>query len=196
MPLRGWSDACERNKAPILAHLEFLFRNASRVLEIGSGSGQHAMHFAAGMPWLQWICSDLEDRHATIRAILAGATANIEGPLTLDAASPLPPVAFDSMFTANTLHIMPWPAVASLFHNAAESLPDGGRFVVYGPFHYGNAPISAGNAVFDIELRGRGAGEGIRDIEAVQSLAVAQGFRFLADCALPANNRLLAWEKT
>ena len=196
MPLRGWSEACERNKAPIFAHLEFLFRNAQRVLEIGSGSGQHAMHFAARMPWLQWICSDLEDRHATIRAVLAGATANIEGPLTLDAASSLPPVAFDSVFSANTLHIMPWAVIGKLFRNVAVSLPDGGRFVVYGPFHYGNAPISAGNAVFDVELRGRGMGEGIRDIEAVQSLAAEQGFRFLGDYALPANNRLLAWERS
>lgn len=191
-----FSAACERNRAPILARLGPLFRNRRRVLEIGSGTGQHAEYFAAAMPGLVWICSDLPERLAGLRARLDAAAAdNLEGPLALDVMTHWPDVAADALFSANTLHIMPEPAVEAFFHGAGERLAAGGRLVVYGPFHYGGSPTSAGNAAFDRELHARGGGEGIRDIEAVLALATEAGFRLLADCAMPANNRLLAWEK-
>ncbi len=155
------------------------------------------MHFSAGMPWLRWICSDVEQREDGIRAMLAAhPVADVEGPLVLDVTARWPDVAFDGVFSANTLHILPWPAVEAFIDNASARLPRGGRLIIYGPFHYAGTATSTGNAAFDVELHARGGGEGIRDIEDVHALAAAHGLRFLADCALPANNRLLCWEKT
>lgn len=190
------SPACERNKAPILERLRFLFSNRSRVLEIGSGTGQHAMYFAAHMPWLKWTCSDRSEHHTTLRARLQVAELkNLDGPVELDVTGKWPVTDADAVFSANTAHIMPWPAVEMMFAGAERLLAAGGRMVLYGPFHYGNAPTSAGNAAFDRELAARGGGEGIRDIQAVEQLAAQHQLQLLADFAMPANNRLLAWEK-
>lgn len=190
------SPASERNKDPILAHLRILFSRTSQVLEIGSGTGQHAVHFATFMPWLSWTCSDRPEYHDVLRArIERAALDNLAGPVELDVTGEWPAGNFDALFSANTAHIMPWPAVEEMFAGAGRLLGHGGRFVLYGPFHYACAPTSAGNAAFDRELIARGGGEGIRDIDAVGQLASRHQFQMLADLAMPANNRLLAWEK-
>lgn len=190
------SPACERNKDAILARLKFLFSHATRVLEIGSGTGQHGVQFAANMPWLQWSCSDREEYHVVLRArIERAALENLYGPIRLDVMGEWPADSFDAVFSANTAHIMPWIAVEKMFDGAGKALACGGRFALYGPFHYSNTATSRGNAAFDHELQARGNGEGVRDIDAVNHLAALQQLQLVADFAMPANNRMLAWEK-
>lgn len=192
-----WSAACERNKGPILARLRTLFEHSHRVLEIGSGTGQHAVHFAAAMPDLQWLCTDRAQNLPALAVRLAAEQpGNVDGPLPLDVREAWPDVSFDAAFSANTAHIMAIDAVERMFGCIAHHLPAGGRFALYGPFHYGGVPTSDGNAAFDRELCNRGNGEGIRDIESIVALAASNGLLLLADMAMPANNRLLAWEKT
>lgn len=189
------SMACERNKEPILQRLRVAFADCRDVLEIGSGTAQHAIHFAAAMPWLQWTCSDLAENHAVIRARLEQSELrNVHGPVALDVRDQWPAQAFDGAFTANTLHIMPFEAIEPLFRGVASILRTG-RFAAYGPFHYAGMPVGSGNAAFDEELESRGGGEGIRNVEDVHAIALDHGFRPLADLAMPANNRLLLWEK-
>lgn len=194
MNQKVFSAAAERNKQPILERLCELLRDRHSVLEIGSGSGQHALYFADNMPWLNWTCSELP---AAVPALDAGLAdrPNLVGPITLDVQADWPDAAFDALFTANTLHIMPWSAVTSLFQHAGMQLPVGGRMIVYGPFHFGGKPTSESNAAFDTALREGDPKRGVRNIEAVDALASGTSLQLLADFAMPANNRLLAWEK-
>lgn len=197
MSNRPFCQACENNKAPILAQLRRLFADRTRVLEIGSGTGQHAAHFAAGLPHLQWQPSDLPERLPGIRAwVAAAAPPNLAEPLALDvAAADWKVSAFDAAFTANTLHILSWPLVEALFAGLAARIAASGLLVVYGPFNYGGEYTSAGNARLDDWLRAADPGQGIRDFEAVAELAAARGFALCEDNALPANNRLLVWRR-
>ncbi|NZA26174.1 DUF938 domain-containing protein [Luteimonas sp. SJ-92] len=191
------STSCERNRAPILQVLREHFAGRRRVLEIGSGTGQHAVYFAAAMPHLTWQASDLEDNLSGIRAWLEEADLpNTPAPLALDVTrSPWPAVAADAIFTANTLHIMGWDAVEAFFRGAGAALADvrEGVLVVYGPFNYGGAYTSDSNRDFDAWLQARDPRSGIRDLEAVDALAAAAGLRRVADVGMPANNRCLVW---
>jgi uncharacterized protein DUF938 len=195
------SPSCERNRDPILEVLRVHFAEARSVLEIGSGSGQHAMHFAAAMPWLQWQCSDRAEHLPGIRAWLDEAgLPNTPAPVELDVAhGSWPATRFDAVFTANTLHIMGWEEVEALFVDLGERLafaPVAATFftlVVYGPFNYGGDFTSDSNRGFDLSLRARDPRMGIRDFEAVDALARAIGLRLVADVAMPANNRTLVW---
>lgn len=191
------SPACERNKDPILDRLRYLFSKTGRVLEIGSGTGQHAVHFAAHMPWLEWTCSDRAEYQEVLRARLDSVSLeNIHGPVELNVTVDWPLFDADAVFSANTAHIMAWPVVESMFEGVGCLLSGGGLFALYGPFHFGGKPSGAGNAAFDRELTMRGNGEGIRDIEMIQHLAAQHRMHLIADLAMPANNRLLAMEKT
>jgi SAM-dependent methyltransferase len=190
------SPAAERNREPILAVLREHFAACRRVLEIGSGTGQHAVHFAAALPHLQWQASDLPDNHAGIRAwIDASGLANVQPPLLLDAAreDTWPDARFDAVFTANTLHIMGWPEVEALFANLPRVLAPGARLVVYGPFNIGGEYTAPSNAAFDAQLRAGDPKRGIRHLEDVQALAAKAGLSFVADMPMPANNRCLVW---
>jgi hypothetical protein len=191
--------ATERNREPILAVLRTHFADRRRVLEIGSGTGQHAVHFAAALPHLQWQPSDLEENHEGIRAWIAAAGAgNVLAPLPFDAAAPdaWPAARYDAIFSANTLHIMGWPEVLSLFAHLPRLLADDAVVVVYGPFNVGGAYTSPSNADFDAQLRAADPRRGLRDMEAVQALAAAAGLDFVEDVAMPANNRCLVWRRT
>ncbi|MBW3566565.1 MAG: DUF938 domain-containing protein [Proteobacteria bacterium] len=191
------SPACERNKDPILDRLRFLFAKTDRVLEIGSGTGQHAVHFAAHMPWLEWTCSDRAEYRDVLRARCDSVQLdNLHGPLELDVMQDWPAIEVDAVFSANTAHIMAWSAVELMFEGVGRLLAGGGLFVLYGPFHYGGEPTSAGNAAFDRELVARGNGEGIRDVAMIQQLAAQHRMNLIADLAMPANNRLLAMERS
>ena len=192
-----FSQACENNKEPILAHIRPLLQEATAVLEIGSGTGQHAVHFAAGMPWLIWQTTDLEENHAGIAAwIEKAALPNARKPLRLDVIDdPWPDVYYDAVFTANTMHIIPWDGVVQLIEGAAARLVQGGIFICYGPFLYGGSPTSDSNAGFDQSLRDRDPEMGLRDIENVLAVAADCGLELQSDCAMPANNRLLVWKK-
>lgn len=189
--------ACERNRAPIMAVLRACFADRTRVLEIGSGSGQHAVHFAAAMPWLQWQCSDLPERLPGIALWLAEAgLRNTPDPLALDvAAGPWPPPRFDAAFTANTLHILAWEQVQAMFAGLGATLEDDAVLAAYGPFNEHGRWTSDGNREFDAWLRARDPRSGIRDKSAVCTLAAASGMRLVDDVAMPSNNRCLVWRR-
>ncbi|MDB5824668.1 MAG: hypothetical protein JWR21_3372 [Herminiimonas sp.] len=194
---KPFSPACERNREPILSELRSLFADRKRVLEIGSGTGQHAVHFAAHLPHLQWQTSDLPDNHPGILAWLNEARlTNLLPPLSLDAATPnWPSFEWDAVFTANTCHIMSWQEVEGMFAGVGRGLPSGGKLAIYGPFNYGGRFTGPGNAQFDISLRAGNPLRGIRDFEAVDALATRHGLNLIDDIAMPADNRLLAWQK-
>lgn len=191
------SPSCERNREPILLQLREHFAGCNRVLEIGSGTGEHAVHFAAAMPWLTWQCSDRAENLPGIRAWLdEAALPNTPAPVELDVAQSWRVASpFDAAFSANTLHIMSWPEVQACFAGLADVLGDDARLAIYGPFNYDGAFTSQSNARFDEWLKARDAKMGIRDFEAVDALAGAIGLRLLADTQMPANNRLLVWQR-
>ena len=190
--------ATERNREPILAVLRQHFANRHRVLEIGSGTGQHAVHFAAAMPHLRWQTSDLPENHVGIRQwIDASGLDNVLPPFAFDMAAPeaWPAERYDAVFTANTLHIASWPQVQSLFAHFPRLLADEATLVVYGPFNIGGEYTAPSNAEFDQWLKAQNPNSAIRDLEAVQELAAKAGLRFVEDIPMPANNRCLVWTK-
>ena len=195
--MRPSSQACENNRQPILEVISPLLKDIDHLLEIGSGTGQHARFFAESMPWLTWQPSDLEDNHPGIEAWREDyARDNLPSPLGIDVTNAdwgleLPA----ALFTANSLHIMPWSAVQALFRYLGTAAPAGHLLLVYGPFNYGGSYTSDSNARFDQWLADMHPGGGIRDFEAVDKLAAAAGYRLLQDSAMPANNRLLAWQR-
>lgn len=188
------SSACERNRDPILAVLSEHFEDRRRVLEIGSGTGQHAVHFAAAMPQLEWQTSDVAENISGIQAWLdEAALPNTPPPLVLDVNDEWPAMSFDAVFSANTLHIMSWDEVGRLFSRLARVMAPDAKLAIYGPFNYGGRFTSASNAAFDASLKVRAPHMGIRDFEAVSALAAGIGLAFVADVAMPANNRTLVW---
>jgi len=189
--------ATERNRDPILQVLQSVFADRKHVLEIGSGTGQHAVHFAAALPWLTWHCSDRAENLDGIRAWLdEAALPNTPAPLRLDVArDPWPARRFDAAFTANTLHIMAWPEVEALFRGLAAALEPDAVLVVYGPFRIGGRHTSDSNQAFDDDLKARAAHMGVRELEAVDALARVIGFGPVEDHTLPANNRCLVWRR-
>ena len=191
------SEACERNKDPILRILTGVLARCRGVLEIGSGTGQHAVHFATHLPHLRWQPSDRPEYLPGLRERIAhDGPPNLLPPLELDARNlPWPVSRFDAVFTANTLHIMEWAAVEDLFRGVGAVLDTPGVFCVYGPFRYGGHYTSASNAEFDKYLQARDPLSGIRDFEDVNNLAGEQGLYLLEDHAMPANNQLLVWHK-
>lgn len=196
--MKPYSASCERNQAPILEHLQTLFADSRRVLEIASGTGQHAVYFGRALPHLTWQTSDLLSNHDGILAWLEEAQLpNVLPPLALDVNEPVWPLAgVDAVFNANTVHIVSWPAVQRMFAGIGRVLQPGGLLCLYGPYNYGGAYTAASNADFDVWLKARDVHSGIRDFEAVCALAAAQGLSLLQDIAMPSNNRLLAWRKS
>jgi SAM-dependent methyltransferase len=189
--MKPYAEACERNRAPILAVLKRIFRDRRAVLEIGSGTGQHAAYFAPELPHLVWQASDVADYLDGIRAWVGNGVPPIE----LDVDKPWPTIEADAVFSANTAHIMSWPQVERMFEGAARILAVGGVFALYGPFRYGGRPTSESNARFDAMLRAADPASGVRDFEHIQALAARCGLAFLEDNTLPANNRLLVFKK-
>jgi len=194
---RPFSAACERNRGPILEVLRVHCADRRELLEIGSGSGQHAMHFASALPHLSWQSSDRTQNLPGIRAWLReAALPNTPAPLALDVASgPWPRRRFDAVFSANTLHIMAWPEVQSLFAHLPDCTGAAAKLVVYGPFKFDGRFTSESNAAFDRSLRRGAPHMGIRDAEAVDTLAAAAGFALLASIAMPANNFCRVWQR-
>jgi len=191
------SAASERNKGPILEILLGALAHSRNVLEIGSGTGQHAVHFAAHLPQLRWQPSDQAEYLPELRArIGAEGSPNLLPPIELDVRrEPWQTGSTDAVFTANTLHIMGWSAVEALFRGLGRHLSAQGTVCVYGPFRYDNRYTSPSNADFDQYLHRTYAEGGIRDFEKVAALAAAQGLELIADHAMPANNQLLIWRR-
>ncbi|MFO1507206.1 MAG: DUF938 domain-containing protein [Lysobacterales bacterium] len=196
MDAKPFAAACERNREPILAVLREFFADRRRVLELGSGTGQHAVHFAAAMPHLVWQASDRPEHLPGIRAWLDDAALpNTPPPLALDVTGPWPAGPFDAVYSANTLHIMAWPEVEALFAALpAVTTPDA-KLAIYGPFNTGGRFTSASNAAFDAELKARAPHMGIRDTAEVDALAAKAGFKLVDDIAMPANNRTRLWQR-
>ena len=193
---KPFSPACERNRGPILTVLRERFADRTRVLEVGSGTGQHAAHFAAALPHLIWQTSDVAAHLPGIRLWLAEAQLpNTPEPLAFDVNQAWPAGLFDAIFSANTLHIMGWDEVVLLFAGLPTVMSPGATLTVYGPFNEGGRFSSASNADFDAALRAADPQRGIRDIEAVDDLAQAAGLVRVDDRALPANNRCLTWQR-
>ncbi len=194
---KPWSEACERNWQPILNVLERYLRSPASLLEIGSGTGQHAVRFARALPQVRW--------QATERAGLLPGLAlwveeaclpNLPAPLALDVCDePWPVVDFDHVFTANTLHIMSWPEVCCLFQGVGRGLTAGGRLLVYGPFMRAGLHTAASNARFDAWLRARDPASGVRDLDELEKLASSHALFLHRIHAMPANNLLLVWQK-
>lgn len=195
---KPFSQACENNKAPILEKLAGVFNQPGTVLEIGTGTGQHAVHFALHLPHLTWQPSDHpQNARLCLPWIEEAALANINPPLALDVIkgdwSNLPPI--HGVFSANTAHIMAWEEVEAMFHGVARILPTDGLFCLYGPFRYNGQHTSESNERFDRSLRMQAGHMGIRDMENLKQLGETNGLSLQEDFGMPANNRLLVWRK-
>lgn len=189
----SYSHACERNKEPILHHLKQLFAECSTILEIGSGTGQHAEYFAQHLPHLDWQSSEHPSNLTSLQTRIAQTDLpNLLKPLEFDVTREQSPrLRYDAVFTANTLHILSWSAVERLFERLPHLLTSTGCLCIYGPFNYAGNYTSASNELFDQSLRSRDARMGLRDLEKVQQLAQRYGLSYLHDYQMPANNRLL-----
>jgi cyclopropane fatty-acyl-phospholipid synthase-like methyltransferase len=195
---KPYSESCEQNRAPILSILREVFADRSHVLEIGSGTGQHAVYFGAELPHLRWQTADLPLHHPGIRRWLdEAALPNVLPPIALDVnRQSWHDGRYDAVFSANTLHIMSWIEVEGFFEGVDEVLETNGILAVYGPFNYKGAFTSESNARFDAWLKSRDPASGVRDFEAVDALAHARGLVLQQDVAMPANNRTLVWRRT
>ena len=194
---KPYAEACVRNQGPILSVIMPLLSNAGMVLEIGSGTGQHAVHFAANMPHLTWYSSDRSENLTAIRLWLDEAgLANTPEPFQLDVnQSDWPLVDLDAVYSANTTHIMGWSDVEAFITGVGKHLGRDGLLIIYGPFNYAGRYTSNSNEQFDYMLRQRDPKSGIRNFEDINVLAVASGMEALADVEMPANNRILCWKK-
>lgn len=191
------SPSCERNKEPILAVLREILPVPGLVIEIGSGSGQHAVHFARGLPHVEWQPTDVADNLPGISAWRDEAgLVNLREPLALDLFSDRWPVAAaQAAVCINTIHIVSWEAVERLFAGAGRLLSPGGVMYVYGPYRYADRPLEPSNAEFDRWLKARDAVSGVRLFEDVNRLAEQSGLMLAGDRAMPANNRSIWWIK-
>lgn len=193
---KPYSQASENNKLFILPILQKAFKTCTSVLEIGSGTGQHAVYFAKELPKVTWQTSDLLVNHAGIKQwIHENPSVNLQLPITLDLVSPWPIEKISAIYTANTLHIISLPLVERFFEGVKKHLAHEGKLCIYGPFKYKGQYTSESNASFDIWLKERNIHSGIRDIEYIIELANEAGLTLLSDHAMPANNRLLEFIK-
>jgi cyclopropane fatty-acyl-phospholipid synthase-like methyltransferase len=197
---KPFSQACDNNKLPILNILKKVFSSNKHVLEIGSGTGQHAVYFGQYLPHLIWQTSDLLINHQGINTWLDETPANnVQRPIVVDLNHdwPVPNKnkRFDSVYTANTLHIISWPLVIKFFEGLAQNLTAKANVCIYGPFNYQGRFSSESNANFDLWLKERDINSGIRDIEAILLLATSAGLHLVDDHVMPANNRLLVFSK-
>ncbi|WP_201589937.1 DUF938 domain-containing protein [Psychrobacter fozii] len=197
-----FSQACENNKQPILEVLQIELQGFTHVLEIGSGTGQHSVHFAPNLPELQWQTSDVISNHRHIIAWHHAYPApNLYAPLAFDLSTDAVPInsqlnlPYDAMFTANTLHIISWALVERLFTLAGDALPTDGKLIVYGPFNEDGKYTSEGNQRFDAMLRAGNPDSGIRHKEDIVSLASEHHLKLSNTYAMPANNQLLVFQK-
>lgn len=195
--MKPYAESCEQNQAPILAVLREVFADRKRVLEIASGTGQHAVYFGRALPHLTWQTSELPQHHAGIQAWLDEARLpNVLPPLAIDVNDARWPAEdVDAIFNANTVHIVSWPEVERMFEGIGRVLAPGGILCLYGPFNYGGEFTSESNARFDAWLKARDPKSGVRNFEAVDRLAGQQGLTLLRDVAMPTNNRTLVWQK-
>lgn len=195
--MKPYAESSEQNWKPIFSVIQPLLTSSGTVLEIGSGTGQHAVYFSELLPHLTWQCSDRLENHAGINMWIDDAGLdNVLQPLDLDTVqSAWPDITYDALFSANTVHIMNWEAVEAFFAGSGKCLKSGGKLLLYGPFNYDGKYTSDSNARFDEWLKERDPHSGIRDFEALDQLASQAGLKLAKDYEMPANNRLLYWKK-
>ncbi|MAW32950.1 MAG: methylase [Proteobacteria bacterium] len=196
--MKPFSAACERNKDPILKKLKEVLVSVQTVLEIGSGTGQHAVHFASALPFISWQTSDLAINHDGINAWISEVSLNnLQKPIFLDVNMTQWPVqSVDAVFTANTLHIMSWHSVEKMFQKVSNLFLNEGVFCVYGPFKFGGQHLSERNNSFDQSIRDQYKGAGVRDFENVVSSAAKFQLHLTDNFEMPSNNRLLVFSKS
>ena len=193
---KPYSESCDQNKLFILSVIKPLLVNCSEILEVGSGTGQHAIYFAEEMPHLCWHCSDCDEYISGINQwIKESGVANVLAPVILDVSVEWPKSTFDAVFTANSVHIMHFKDVVNLFKGVTQVLNEGGHFLIYGPFNYNGSYTSPSNESFDQWLKNRDVLSGIENFEDIESLAKDNGLTLVKDYEMPANNRILHFKK-
>jgi len=195
---KPFAESCEQNKDPILGVLRELLTEPGLVLEIGSGTGQHAVYFAGRLPHLVWQPSDTAENLPGIQQWRQEAgLANVREPLELDVCRrPWPVAGADAVFSANTVHIMSWPQVECFFEGVGTVLGPGGLFCLYGPFNFDGRYTAESNARFDRWLKERDPRMGVRDYEDLAALAAAAGLEAVARYPMPADNFTLVWRRS
>lgn len=195
---KPYSAACERNRGPILEILkQFITREDKRLLEVGSGTGQHAVYFAREFPWMEWYPTDVQANLAGMKLWFDEAKlSNIQKPQRMEVGKDeLPKLKFEIIYTANTFHIMHWKECKSLIKMFGGRLREGSRVFIYGPFKYKGEFTSPSNAEFDQSLKERDPASGIRSFEDVNNAMVKNGFELTLDADMPANNRMLIYTR-
>jgi len=194
--MKPFAESCAENQLPILEILRKEFADTRQVLEIGSGTGQHAVFFARALPHLIWQTSDVVEYHPGINAwINDEGLDNTRAPLPLNVETDTwPEQEFDGIFSANTVHIMGWPEVEKMFAGIGRVLLPDGCFCLYGPFNYDGQFSSESNANFDAWLKNRDPKSGVRDVADLSKLAENAGLKLTEDYEMPANNRILVWQ--
>lgn len=194
---KPFSQACENNKQCILEVISTYFNSGDQILEVGSGTAQHATYFCQLLPEISWVPCEIPENMDTLAAGLSGEKLpNLMPPEVLDVTQrEWPLTGLDGLFSANCLHIMPEALSADFFRGAGKALKIGGILCVYGPFKYGGDFTSESNASFDLWLKDRDPLSGIRDFENINQLATDNGFELIEDWNMPANNQCLIWRK-
>jgi hypothetical protein len=195
--MKPYSESCERNQAPILKILQETLTNQQCVLEIASGTGQHAVYFGRALPHLSWQTSELAQNHEGILAWLNEIKLpNVLSPIAINVNDAKWPIGIvDTVFNANTVHIISWPEVERMFAGIARVLNASGILCLYGPFKYEGKFTSESNARFDTLLRSRNRNSGIRDFEAINRLAETHGLFLVRDVSMPSYNQTLVWQR-
>lgn len=186
--------AAQRNKGPIFERLTPLLTHAGRVLEVGSGDGTHARHAVNCLPHVRWQASERRDRLALLEQGLSGCGA-LGGLIVLDVSGRWPAGPFSAVYAANVSHIMAWREVVAMFAGAASVLEPAGLLCLYGPFFDDELATAPSNLAFDQRLREGQSSMGLRRVQALDELAAQNGLRCYRDWTMPANNRLLIWQK-
>ena len=196
--MKQYSQSCVENQVPILNIIKPLLTNVTTVLEVGSGTGQHAVYFAQHLPNLIWQSSDQDQYLNSINSWIDEAKLDntpMAIPLDVTNTGTWPSIEVDAIFSANTAHIMSWDMVVDFFQGVGKMLNPGGMFILYGPFNYNGEYTSQSNANFDLWLKERDPNSAIRDFEALNKLAAEAGLILVNDYEMPANNRILYWKK-
>ena len=194
--MKQHSPSCDQNKDPILDTIKPLLSSAKSVLEIGSGTGQHSVYFAKALAHLNWQASDQKMYLPSVNAWIAEAQlANTPKAFELDVTGKWPVDNYDAIFSANTVHIMSWEMVLDFFKGVSGVLANNGLFILYGPFNYNGQYTSDSNANFDLWLAQQNQKSAIRDFEELIQLAEKYNMHLTSDIKMPANNRILVWQK-
>jgi len=196
--LRRHSPAAERNAGPILAALQRLLPARGLLLEVASGTGQHAAHLSAGLPGWRWLPSDPDAAALPSISAWCADSPRVQAPLALDVRAsgwPGVPDTVAAIFCANMLHIAPWACCAALMHGAARHLAPDGLLLTYGPYLEDDVATAASNLAFDADLRSRNPDWGLRRLHDVAQQAARAGLMLQERVAMPVNNLLLAWRR-